>query len=217
MPPLIYLGDFKCQPDEALCIIRSFKCIPHGRRRKEAVHHWLKGTLAARLKLPEDEIDFARTHMGKPWLPKNSWLNFNLSHSGSLAVIALSARGAVGVDIEKVSGSSEVKQRIAARFFHRDEVAWLSQWTDDYLLHFTTIWSLKEAWLKMSGVGLTQSLSSFCVIPGKGSKANVYGREGQPLGVMGYRLLQGDEPYCLAYAIDEDNNNPPVRWRVIEQ
>ena len=50
----------------------------------------------------EELPPFARGENGKPFFPSAPHLQFNLSHSGAVALCAFSTRGSVGVDVEKI-------------------------------------------------------------------------------------------------------------------
>lgn len=219
MPPLTCKAEerFSLQPGHALCLVRSFADVAPGVARRAAIHVWLRKSLATALRVSEASLTFARTGNGKPWLPQHADVHFNLSHSGSLAAVAISGERPVGVDIERVAGRPEMKHRIAARFFHPDELAWLTSHTEDYLLHFTRLWSLKEAWLKMLGTGLTQPLSSFRIVLPAAGRAEVYAGGGQETGSAYYQTIDADGRYCLACAMAPDALNPPANWRIVWQ
>jgi len=62
---------------------------------------WLRSLLGAYLGVPASAVSFRYGPRGKPYLETHPLgLEFNLSHSGPLAVLALSATHAIGVDIE---------------------------------------------------------------------------------------------------------------------
>lgn len=105
---------------------------------------------------------------GKPYL--NADIRFNISHSGSYVVAAISP-GEIGVDIEKLRKN---KMMVAKRFFSEEEIKNIqhSNTPDE---QFTTFWSLKEAYLKYIGTGLTQALNTFTVKASGNSRYVVYG------------------------------------------
>ena len=97
---------------------------------------------------------------GKPMLPDRYGLFFNLSHSGDYAVCALADRE-IGVDIQK---HKEYKETLARRFFHPEELAFLST-AGDQKRCFYDLWSMKESCVKYTGQGLSTGMDSFSVIP----------------------------------------------------
>ncbi|HYV67108.1 MAG TPA: 4'-phosphopantetheinyl transferase superfamily protein, partial [Myxococcales bacterium] len=101
---------------------------------------------------------------GKPELdpacaPLASELRFNLSHSGQRALIAL-ARQEVGADIEWLK-----KRRaddIARRFFAPGEQQRLFELPPgEREAAFFRLWTCKEAFLKVTGEGLSRSTRSY--------------------------------------------------------
>jgi 4'-phosphopantetheinyl transferase len=84
-------------------------------------------------------------------------LYFNLSHSGDFAALAISSLGAVGVDIESTRQRSYLK--IVDRFFHKDENEQLLNCDEANREQlFYRLWTLKEAFFKATGLGISQGL-----------------------------------------------------------
>src|SRR4051794_34295951 len=71
------------------------------RRRYVVGRAALRRLLGERLTTPPAELRFDYNERGKPTLESED-VNFNLSHSGDLALIAISNGGAVGVDVEQL-------------------------------------------------------------------------------------------------------------------
>ena len=112
--------------------------------------------------LHSDEI--AVTKYGKPYLPRLPDFHFSLSHSGNMALCAVSARE-IGCDIEAPRGYDP---KIAKRFFHPAEREWLfTRPEPEQADAFLRLWTCKESFIKALGLGLSQPLDSFAVIPGE--------------------------------------------------
>ena len=116
-------------------------------------------------------MQFVTGEHGKPDLangrdPLGRTLHFNLSHSSSLALIAVSVDGAVGVDVERWRERIEPLE-IADRFFspfERDQLFALPVEQPEHLLRgFFSTWSRKEAYLKATGHGISRGLHHFDV------------------------------------------------------
>ena len=92
---------------------------------------------------------------GKPYLPDTD-INFNLSHSGSLAACAI-FKNEVGIDIQQISEVSDalMKKVTTGReyelLYALDESARLDM--------FFRIWTIKESCLKFLGEGLGVAMS----------------------------------------------------------
>jgi 4'-phosphopantetheinyl transferase len=107
-----------------------------------------------------ESIRLAATPTGKPRL-NGGELHFNVSHTHGLALVALTRRGEVGVDVEQVR-SCPTHLDLAARFFTPRESAALRALppgrSEEAFFH---VWTRKEAFLKATGLGLTHGLERF--------------------------------------------------------
>ena len=100
------------------------------------------------------ELCFSYTEFGKPFL-EGTPLQFNLSHSGNFAVVALSLDRRVGVDIELFQADFEFRS-LAASFFHPAERNALACQPLGSQAHaFFRLWSAKEALSKAIGLGFS--------------------------------------------------------------
>ena len=104
--------------------------------------------------VPENEITIRLTSLGKPYaagLP----VNFSISHSGDYAVCAVSGNE-IGIDIEKIRA---VHPRAYEKFCTEKEARYI----DSEENGFFKIWTLKEAYFKCIGTGITdfQSVDAF--------------------------------------------------------
>ncbi len=88
-------------------------------------------------------------------------LTFNVSHSRDHALFALARGREVGVDLESIRERNS--DGVADRFFTPDESAALRALDDESERRraFFSLWSAKEAFIKATGLGLSQSLASF--------------------------------------------------------
>ena len=83
---------------------------------------------------------------GKPYLADGS-RHFSLSHSERYVVCAVSD-GEIGVDIEPIS---PIRPAVLRRCFTDEEQAWIGEDNE----RFTRLWTMKEAYMKMTGTGLS--------------------------------------------------------------
>jgi 4'-phosphopantetheinyl transferase len=123
----------------------------------------LRTILSTRLNVSPKEICIRTGPHGKPQLdPEHrSQVEFNLSHSGDVALLAITAAGCIGVDIEKIRTLPR-RDRIAERYFFSSEVVALQQLAEaEKEAAFFRLWTCKEALAKARGRGLVQALSGF--------------------------------------------------------
>lgn len=108
--------------------------------------------------MPMDQIVFETEGNGKPVVRQLPSFHFNLSHSGDWVVCAVDD-APVGIDIEEIK---PIDLAIAKRFFSADEYQdLLSQPAERQEAYFFHLWSMKEAFIKLTGKGLSYGLSSF--------------------------------------------------------
>ena len=126
----------------------------------------LRSILSRYITIYPGHLRFHYNQQGKPFLaPEFSayLLNFNLSHSGSMALYAITRNRKIGVDIERVRSDFEYEE-IAQLFFSANEVAILCTIpTEKKLKAFYNCWTRKEAYIKAHGKGLSLPLDSFDV------------------------------------------------------
>lgn len=103
----------------------------------------------------EEQILFG--DYGKPYFAHKS-TQFNLSHSGDIAILATSAC-TVGADVEKCT---QENLPLAKKVFTAREREWMEQ---DPVARFTRLWTLKESVMKALGKGLQLAPESFEVLP----------------------------------------------------
>lgn len=139
------------------------------RRRYVIAHGALRQILASYLDRPAETLEFSNGPHGKPSIVEPEItlhrLEFNLSHSGDLALVAVAWDRPVGVDLEEWERDMNHLE-LAERFFspaERDALRALAGSTDDLVRGFFAAWSRKEAYLKASGHGVTRGLHHFDV------------------------------------------------------
>jgi 4'-phosphopantetheinyl transferase len=124
-------------------------------------HGILRGVLAGYLGCAPQDLEFTSDQLGKPYLsyPPGIPIKFNLSHSGDLMVVGVALGRAIGVDVEVLSPNLEWYQ-IAKPYFHPNELEFIERTAgvEDRLSHFYRIWTMKEAYLKARGKGISADL-----------------------------------------------------------
>lgn len=113
-----------------------------------------------------------RSPTGKPAFAPDQGREFNLSHSGKLALCVLDT-SPVGVDIQMIK---TWRPSLPRRVCSEEELDWLER-QDDFWQGFTSLWTLKESRCKQSGTGLRGAISSISVpLPRKGQ--SLYDHDG---------------------------------------
>ena len=119
----------------------------------------LRSILSGYLDVSPLHLKFTHGPQGKPALAGQwSWLHFNVSHSHDVALIAVTRRGEIGVDIERIRPFAN-DLGMAERYFSPRETALLRALTGPQRCEaFFHAWTRKEAFLKASGIGLSYGL-----------------------------------------------------------
>jgi len=131
----------------------------------------LRTILAGYLQTEAKSLSFSYSPKEKPSLSaphSGEGLMFNISHSGSVALLAFTRGREIGVDVEQIRSDVEV-DAIARRFFsaHEQEQLAAVQGKERFEAFFRC-WTRKEAYIKATGDGLSLPLHQFdvCTVPG---------------------------------------------------
>jgi 4'-phosphopantetheinyl transferase len=131
------------------------------RRRFIAAHGQMRQALAAHLHCTPDELSFITNENGKPYLNEVGRLQFNLTHSKSVGMLAVALEMEIGIDVETVRDTVDYAD-IARHFFAPGEIKKLFALPPEQQLRaFFTCWTRKEAYMKARGLGLSIPLDSF--------------------------------------------------------
>lgn len=134
------------------------------RDRFTLAHAALRVVLARFLGLRPAEIEYESGRHGKPRLRRDPIpLQFSLSHSGDLGLIAVSRECEVGVDIEQVRLIADVLDITESHFSRGERDALQSLPESKRGDGFFRCWTRKEAVVKALGEGLGFALDSFDV------------------------------------------------------
>lgn len=202
----------------------QFRFLLH-RIRFVLAHAALRHILCIYSACPASSIDFAISPRGKPSLVNRNKgetgeIEFNLSHSEDLAVVAVSFGSILGVDVEQVREMPDWPQ-MARQFFSDVEIAAIERVPPHQAgMMFLRFWTRKEALLKAMGTGLQDDLSSFCTAADDLDQASVvrlpelpevfdlFGKGGYE---QGFTLRSFEvEGFVGAFAVDGPVSS--VRW-----
>ena len=182
------------------------------RRGTKRYHETLAGALLLRQALlaesypPLPALPIAETGKGKPVLAPGDFF-FSISHSGDYVACGLSDTP-IGVDLEQLQA---IRSPIARKLCHPQEIAQLqtAERPEELLL---ASWVVKESYSKMTGDGLTVSLTSLPVWVADGQP--VSSREDIELTLF---RPEGGVPMLLCVCREKtDRPRPPMKMIPIE-
>lgn len=129
----------------------------------------LRQLLGGLMDLPPARIELDTGDNGRPLLAgeqAKAGVNFNVTHAGPVAVIALADAPRLGVDIERVRRIDLLG--VARRMYHESEQRWLRS-LDGAAREtlFFRIWTAKEALLKAEGSGIFHDPADWRLLQGE--------------------------------------------------
>lgn len=110
--------------------------------------------------IPFSDIKFLYNQYGKPYIDHQDY-HFSISHSGNCILFA-EGTIPIGIDVQQCS---EEPQKSAMHFFTENERQYIND-SHDVAHAFYKIWTSKEAYVKMLGLGLSKPFRSFDVSTG---------------------------------------------------
>ncbi|MEA1652629.1 4'-phosphopantetheinyl transferase superfamily protein [Nitrospirillum sp. BR 11164] len=149
--------------------VRARRFVFEANRREYVAAHGLARLWLGRLlgRPPAALVFTPLTPQGKPGLVGAPvGLDFNLSHTDGLVACAvtLDAGTRIGVDVER--GDRRIGAEVATAMFAPEELAWLdARPAGRGGPDLVTFWTLKEAYIKALGLGLSLPTDSFAMAP----------------------------------------------------
>jgi 4'-phosphopantetheinyl transferase len=131
---------------------------PGDRRRWSQARTALRQILARYSSAPPEALRFAPGPWGKPALVGGAALRFSLSHAGPRAALAVARERDVGIDLEPLAPhlDRDLASLIAVGCSPAETARLLALPPDARLEAFLACWTMKEAYLKALGVGLSR-------------------------------------------------------------
>ena len=127
--------------------------------------HALLRRVAALCGYADADLTLGYAPGGKPYFEAQPQLRFSISHTDGLWACAF-ARETVGLDVQKRRACE--KEKLAARFFHPAEAAYVKGGGD-----FFAVWCAKESYVKLTGRGIDAEFGAFSTV-GTADRPDVY-------------------------------------------
>jgi 4'-phosphopantetheinyl transferase len=120
-------------------------------------HIVLRRILSWYLDIAPGTIEFAISPVGKPTLIETQNpqpIDFNLSHSGNMLLVAITLNRLVGIDVELIKPLPDMAQMVELYFSRSENSVFLALPEHERTHAFYSAWTRKEAYLKLIGEGL---------------------------------------------------------------
>lgn len=187
------------------------------------VAHVLTRTLLSRFaNVAPDAWRFRRTEHGRPEIigaDGVAGLRFNLSHSTGVVACAVARGRDVGIDVESFRGGRSMPVDLARRFFARPEVSAIENASPaEQVWLFCAHWTLKEAYLKARGLGLSVRLDwvTFALNQALPILADVHPALGETPDNWEFRLAGLTSRHVLALALGRGELPAVVHFEEID-
>jgi 4'-phosphopantetheinyl transferase len=204
----------------------------HDRHEFALAHALLRTTLATFTDVAPQDWRFESDSHGKPAVAPgvtSAPPSFNLSHSHGLVACAVVVHGDVGIDVESVTRATDW-HGILPRYFSAAEVTQIDRLpVTEQAGRFFELWTLKEAFAKALGVGLSQSLDATSFDLGATAAIACSLPDGVRADAWQFALYEPAPDHRIAVAVsdgtprqwridvrsaDDEMAIPPVRWSV---
>ena len=171
-------------------------------------HALVRHMLSGYLNIKPQDVQFDRSETGKPTIrvaqnPLN--IQFNLTHTRGLAACVVSLDNVCGIDAEQIKQRNQ--DGIAKRMYSDTEYRELKTLTgQEYLEYFYTRWTLREAYVKARGLGMSFPTKNIC-FKNKDNHVSVdfETKLKQNSDHWQFTLLKPTDEHCLAVAIAVQN------------
>lgn len=132
------------------------------RRRFITCRGTLREILSRYLDMDPKHVRFVYSEHGKPSVCESD-LQFNVSHSGEWAMLAVTTGSKIGIDIERIDPHFASEQISQHSFSPREVEQLRALPSHEQTAAFFRCWTRKEAYIKARGLGLALRLDSFDV------------------------------------------------------
>lgn len=154
----------------------------------------LRTLLARQLDIDPMLVEYARGPKGKPYLDTSIHsgsprVQFNITHSGALVMVAMALDAELGVDVEWHNERTN-PDRVARRAFSKAEQDAMSALpASARRRHFFALWTCKEALVKCTGLGIHSGMSNFEIVLDETEGARVKAAWGTQTGVERFHVM----------------------------
>ena len=137
-----------------------------GRRQFALCRSALRASLVNTLGCNNEDLRFSDSRQSKPVATVSGKLiqhEFNVSHSHRHALIALSAKGKVGIDVEERVVRHDMDGEIAEVFSPLERETLSNTSGENKVQMFFRLWTIKESLIKAIGKGFRLDTSTFTI------------------------------------------------------
>lgn len=177
----------------------------------------LRELLGVYLSVPASKIELVAGEHGKPALRDGAerQLEFNVTHSGDLALYAFTRGARVGVDVEELRPMANLSALAGRVLSEAERVSFDRINPAEQRDAFFSTWTRKEAFVKARGSGIAAQLDKFEVSVGRTAPARLLRVEGDEAAPSQWSLahLEPAEGFVGAVAVESPSPELVCRRR----
>ncbi len=197
-------------PDETERARRIVVADKSGQKASSRAH--LRRILSRYTDIDPAGLQFEYGEHGKPALSEHSNPSFNLSHSETVGLVAVTADLRIGIDVEHRRDGRDFSG-LAHRFFSTDESAEFERLSEaDWPEAFYRAWTRKEAYLKALGTGLSFPSNGFSIDFAAGGPGRVVSTDMPADDPSVWRFADIELGAHYAGALCFEGPDRPIRW-----
>ena len=172
--------------------------------------------------LPED-WEFKKNAYGKPYIDNANTrlpLCFNISHTENLIVLAVTLNCDLGVDVEYLPRFSRIEGIVESFFSPSEILSFKDLPKEKNQQHFFNLWTLKEAYIKACGKGLSIPLNDFSYDFSDAGKINITFNDSTDDSTEAWHFWQAQptQEHKLSLAIKKPVETVSIScWEIIPQ
>jgi 4'-phosphopantetheinyl transferase len=162
-------------------------------------HGMLRIVIAYYIESEPQDIIFTKNAFGKLSLMQKSsknYIRFNMAHSEDIVAVAVTSQNKVGIDVEFIRDIEDAQTIVSQNFSPSEQVYLTDLPQNEFRNRFFTCWTLKEAFIKAIGKGLSYPLEKFSVIDFQGKTLT-----SGPVILQGAR---GEKWYQKCFSLHQD-------------
>jgi 4'-phosphopantetheinyl transferase len=180
-------------------------------RRMFVLGRWMSRQLVGQaLGVPAESWEWRTGTHGRPEIAAPPTpVRFNLAHSAGLVVCALANAREVGVDVEDLE-RPPIDERMVRRYLSPSEADDVEAHGEDWRHRFLVYWTLKEAYLKALGLGISVPLREISFALEPEIRIMFLGSLAATSTSWAFQLLQPTERHLVAIAASADDGVRPA-------
>lgn len=188
--------------------IRMSKLLHKSLKKRYAISHgFLRLLLGKYLSLFPSNVEYNYNEFKKPFCRQDPNLYFNMSHSNNYIFYVFSYNCKSGIDIECIKNISKIESLFSLIASPQEALVFEKQNEIDKTYFFYKTWTIKEAFLKALGIGLTHPLSDIetTIIPKKRFKVIRFDGNKKTLDGWTFMPIKFIPSYLGAVAVEKKN------------